>query len=559
MDITFCNMNGESFAVRELTEDRTVDFTRLAVTAEDLAAAGERITLNFSLPIRDTQGVCPPYSLDMPNPSMKLEWEYQTSTSQQKDVPCFTFFNLSQENVATVGLTCVHDDVKMNAKMDQMRCCYAFSVTVAIVPETTPFELLVSFSSKPWTQIRAVWRKIVLPEIPVFPDAAYEPVYCTWYAVHGAITNEYLDKNAELASSLGFRTFIVDDGWSYDEMKRVCPEKLAEGWYRDIGNWTVSANKLPDFKKHVEYAQSLGLKYLLWTAPFFAGVCSEEYKKAQNTDGDLVKNAGWSDVAFLAPDGKTAQNAVRLLANLMTDYGLDGLKIDFLDFVPSDVNQPYSRACQAYFTELSGALRQIRPDALLEFRQSYATPQMLEFGTQFRAGDVPFDYMENLKRLAQIRIMLGDNVPCHADPIYFHPGEKPENVARHFIAALAGVPMLSMDLAELTAEQTEIIRFWLGFYREHLETFKSGHWNVRYFMDTVSHITVEADWKAIVILTHPELVSCLAPQYAGKDLYLLNLSGAEISCADAAAYDCAGRPVSGNAAPLGGLLRIAPH
>ncbi len=164
--------------------------------------------------------------------------------------------------------------------------------------------------------------------------------------------------------------------------------------------------------------------------------------------------------------------------------------------------------------------------------------------------------MENLKRLAQIRVALGDNVPCHADPIYFHPAEKPENVARHFIAALAGVPMLSMDPADLTAKQTESIRFWLGFYREHLETFKSGHWEVHYFMDTVSYITTTKHSEAIAILTRPELISHLVQQFAGKDLYLLNLSGETLTYPSANTCDCCGNPVPGNPAPLGGLLHI---
>ncbi len=555
MKITFCNENGDAFAVREMPESTAVRFNRLPVAEQDLRTAGKKITFSFSLPIRDIQGVCPPFSLNMPSPSMKLEWDYVANTAQQKDTPCFSFFNLSQENAATVALTCVHDDVRMQVKMDQMRCCYAFTVTVAVVPETAPFELLLSRSPEHWTEVRTALREIVLPELPVFPEDAWQPVYCTWYAVHGALTNEYLDKNAELAAALGFRTFIVDDGWSYEEMKRVCPEKLAEGWYRDIGNWTVSEKKLPDFKKHVEYAQSLGLKYLLWTAPFFAGVCSEEYRLAKERDGKMVED--WSDVAFLLPDGAAARHAIDLLKNLMTDYGLDGLKVDFLDFVPPGVEKPYSQACRNYFAELSAAIRSVRPDALIEFRQSYATPQMLPFGTQFRACDVPFDYMENLKRLAQIRITLGDNVPCHADPIYFHPDEKPENVARHMIAALAGVPMLSMDLETLSPVQAEVIRFWLYFYQEHLNTFKSGHWSVHYFMDTVSHISVTGNGETIVILTRPELTEPLKKEYQdSKSLYLLNLSGSALTSPGAQAFGCNGEKLDGSAAPLGGLLRI---
>ena len=63
--------------------------------------------------------------------------------------------------------------------------------------------------------------------LPEFPEGAWEPVFCTWYAVHAAVTQDWVEKNAEVASRLGFRTLIIDDGWCFDVMKRVSPETIS--------------------------------------------------------------------------------------------------------------------------------------------------------------------------------------------------------------------------------------------------------------------------------------------------------------------------------------------
>lgn len=555
MQIEILNDRGELIAAREIGERRDVAFNRLTVTGDLLAQAGKRIGLRFRLPIIDMQGVWSWQHYGPDRPQMKLPWTIRTTSAQQSDIPYCALLRMDQTNAATIALTCVHDDAEITGKMDQMRCCYAWDVTVAVTPETEPFDLLLSFAEKRWDLLLRDWRELVLPDgPPEFPDAAFEPVYCTWYAAHAALTTEYLDRNAELAAELGFRTFIVDDGWSYDEMKRVCPEKMAEGWYRDIGNWTVSEKKLPDCRKHIEYAQSLGLKYLLWTAPFFAGICTNEYKAVKDEEKETEFCSDWGDVSILDPDGKAADHAVGLLKNLMTDLKLDGLKIDFLDAIPKDVSKPRSRACLRYFQKLADAIRSVKPDALLEFRQSYATPQMLPFGTQFRAGDVPFDFIQNLYRLAQIRLVVGDRVPCHADPIYFHPQEKPENAARHMIAALAGVPMLSMELSGLSAEHKRIIRFWLDFYKAHLGTLAMGRWDVIHTGDSLACLAAEGEKEVIAIVVAEGRERTLADTFTGKDVFLLNMTGNSLApVPGASVFDCFGGAAEGNAAPPAGM------
>ena len=553
MVVTLENAAGRLPDTMAMGEARDRDFNVLTIGKELLERSGGRLVMRFDLPIRDLHGswYCEAYR----GPGTGLAWNFQVRSAQQYGIPYWTGFNLQQRNTATVALSCCRDDVRIEGNMDQMRCVYHFTVTVAVVPETEPFQLLYSTAPKPWPELLAAWRKLVLPHgVPNFPDAAFLPVYCTWYAMHGAMTEAALDRNAELAADLGFGTFIVDDGWSYPEAKRACPETLAEGWYRDIGNWTVAEEKLPDFKKHVAYAQSLGLKYLLWAAPLFVGRASAEFQRAKSDWEREISLHEWDEVAVFDPESRGALQALRRLETLMRELELDGLKLDFLDFVPRSVDKPRGRSCERYFRKLTAALRAVKPDALIEFRQNYATPQMLEFATQFRAADVPFDFLSNFARLIQIRMMLGDGVPCHADPVFFHPEETAENVSHHMIAALAGVPMLSMELAALTDEQRAVIRNWLNFYRVNLAVFRSGHWTMRFDRGEPVFLAAETPEQAIVFVAQKHCLEEISADFAGRRLTALNLTGETLALPGGRACDCRGAATGGDAAPVGGRV-----
>jgi len=188
---------------------------------------------------------------------------------------------------------------------------------------------------------------------------------------------------------------------------------------------------------------------------------------------------------------------------------------------------------------------------LIEFRQRYSTPVMLDLATQFRAGDVPFDFIENIHRIAQIRIIMGDSVPVHADPVYWNNNETPENISRHMIASLAGVPMISMDLAALPESQLNIIRHWFDFYKKHLDTFRRGHWNIRYEADFLSNVSVETDYEKIVIFCSGGI-----PENVGKKLHLLNLSASSVLIKNATSFDCRGLKLPGDEVPCGGRLEL---
>lgn len=501
--------------------------------------------MRFSVPILDMHGYWVPESR---TPSTKIVWVIESKSAGQRAFPFIAFFNSRQINRLSAGLTNLTDDARILAKMNQEKCTYDITIEVALGKDSQDFELIIDQRPQVWTDSLADWRKALALPLPEFPEGAWEPVFCTWYAVHAAVTQEWVEKNAEVASRLGFRTLIIDDGWCFDVMKRVSPETIST-WYEMIGDWFLSEKKFPDFENHRKRVQAMGMKYLLWVAPFLIGAKSELYKQL----ADIVKPEYHEGCyTFDSSRKEAAKLLLGKMKHVIQDYGLDGLKVDFLDYIFPNMEEPRGEDTTHFIQELARTIREVKKDALIEFRQAYATPGMLAYGTQFRAGDVPFDFIDNFHRLAQIRISVGDGVPVHADPAYWHPQESPVNISRHMIASLAGVPMLSMDLLAISETEQKIIRHWLGFYQAHRETFNYGKWDVTYHQSGTAYAMVSNERESIIIL-HDSARIGEALAKAAKHVFVLNLSPDELPLAGAKTADYEGKASADGIIPLGGL------
>ena len=501
--------------------------------------------MRFSVPILDMHGYWVPESR---TPSTKIVWVIESKSAGQRAFPFIAFFNSRQINRLSAGLTNLTDDARILAKMNQEKCTYDITIEVALGKDSQDFELVIDQRPQVWTDSLADWRKALALPLPEFPEGAWEPVFCTWYAVHAAVTQDWVEKNAEVASRLGFRTLIIDDGWCFDVMKRVSPETIST-WYEMIGDWFLSEKKFPDFENHRKRVQAMGMKYLLWVAPFLIGAKSELYKQL----ADIVKPEYHEGCyTFDSSRKEAAKLLLGKMKHVIQDYGLDGLKVDFLDYIFPNMEEPRGEDTPHVSHELARTIREVQKDALIEFRQAYATPGMLAYGTQFRAGDVPFDFIDNFHRLAQIRISVGDGVPVHADPAYWHPQESPENISRHMIASLAGVPMLSMDLLAISETEQKIIRHWLGFYQAHRETFNYGKWDVTYHQSGTAYAMVSNERESIIIL-HDSARIGEALAKAAKHVFVLNLSPDELPLAGAKTADYEGKASADGIIPLGGL------
>ncbi len=528
-----------------ISQDTPIDSDHVAIAVPVPTDAPE-ITIALSIPIVDIQGYWTPQSR---TPDNKLPWRVRVEAAAQRDFPFLSFFNAAGKNRCSVALTNLEDDSVISAQMNQETACFDISARIHVTDATRPFSVIVDRRDVVWTEALAKWRDGLALPAGDYPDAAWNPVFCTWYAVHAAVTQEWVERNAAEAAKLGFGTFIIDDGWCFDVMKRVSPETIVS-WYEMIGDWQFSTKKFPDVRNHIRRVQQLGLKYLVWVAPFLIG---EKSDFRREHPGCMKRDYHEGCYEFDPSCRDEAALLLQKMAALMRDYPLDGLKVDFLDYVRPNVERPRGREVHAFIRKLSASIRQHKPDALIEFRQSYATPLMLPYGTQFRAGDVPFDFIDNFQRLCQIRIGVGDGVPVHADPAYWSKADLPENISRHMIAAFAGVPMLSMDLCRLNDTERAILRHWLGFYREHLGLFRAGKWHIRYGCSHVAWASVSNGAEQVIILQDDaRMAEALEGSAPGTITHLLNLSPATLQVRGAESFDFAGKPTGGAVVPLGG-------
>ena len=293
----------------------------------------------------------------------------------------------------------------------------------------------------------------------------------------------------------------------------------------------------------------MGLKYLLWVAPLMLGVGSRAF--AEHHGACFEKETEGYRMLDPANEAVCAE-IVRNMSDLVARYGLDGLKVDFLDDIPASIAGPRGEAMMRFMRQLAEAVRAIRPDALIEYRQRYAGPVVLPWATQFRAGDVPFDFLDNLRRIGQVRLCVGDRVPVHADPAFWHPDETPENIARHLICALAGVPMVSVDLAAMPESTRRMIRNWLAFYRRHINTFRAGAWTVNYVHTQLSSIVCRGANETVAVLQDAGDLDRALDQSGGK-VWVLNASCESLHGPFHQAFDHRHESVPSDAIPAAGL------
>ena len=488
---------------------------------------GQKVSVSFDVPVSDIQQIWRP---DYQQPFLERKWWMTANTSSMCDMPYMAFFNLAETNRLSFGAEALEWDCRISSKINQEKGVYAVTLTVAAdAPgKIRPFKVTIDRRSIVWTEALADWRNSLSYNKGRYPEAAWKPVYCTWYAVHAALTQDWVERTGEIAAKLGFGTFILDDGWSYDESKRVNPDSIRE-WYRDVGKWDgFSPKKFPDFKAHRERMRALGLKYLVWVSPYFIGTRSPTYARWRDRlsgqkpfEGNVL-----ADVA----DSEMMETVTEQLVRLLKDSDLDGLKIDFLDYIKPSVEKPRSGFGYGYVRNLMNRLKSVKPDGLFEFRQSYATPLTLELGTQFRAGDVPFEWLCNILRIAQIRLAVGDGVPVHADPIFWSQHETKDNIARHFMAAMAGVPMLSMDLEKLPTWQKDEVAKWMRIYSQRIESFqKKGRWNMVYRNGSLSYMTSILGEDALVLVVDSGAsLKSLDFALVGKRTIIMNLGYAPV-------------------------------
>ncbi|MEV4109798.1 glycoside hydrolase family 36 protein [Nonomuraea sp. NPDC049695] len=404
------------------------------------------------------------------------------------------------------------------------------------------------------------WRALHGPVADV-PEVARMPAYSTWYAMQQHVSAESVERQAGPAAELGCEAIIVDDGWHSDDRGRG---------YGYVGEWEPSPTSFPDISGHVAKVRGDGLAYLIWYALPFVGRHTALWDRVEPYTLAYKEHM---NAAIVDPRYPYVRDLVAgHLTRAVTEWGMDGLKIDFIDqFAVENPPPPGPEAdCETVNEGVRRLLAQLPRDCLVELRQPYVSPGLWPFATMVRASDCPLSPAHNRQRTVDLRLIAGP-LAVHADMLMWHPGERPARVATQLISVLFAVPQISVDLTSQTPEQAEVLRFWLGFFREHAEVLQRG--SFRPARPDLGYPQVTARSEDTVVTARYAPVPVEVP--ATGTLWLANgdassdvlLQVSDSGTARATIRDCRGRIVSESTfalrpgiaqvtVPEGGLLRL---
>ena len=298
------------------------------------------------------------------------------------------------------------------------------------------------------------------------PADASAPLYSAWYDFHQDVFDREIEAECAIASALGMRTLIVDDGWQTDNTGRG---------YDFCGDWEISKRRFPDMAAHVKKVHALGMKYMIWYSVPFVGVNSKACAKFK---GKFLREPKKRSAGVLDPRfPEVREYLAGIYEKALREWDFDGLKLDFIDSFSAEPGVP--EAVDTLMTDIARRLKAIKPEVLIEFRQSYIGPAIRKYGNMFRVGDCPGDMARNRSGIARLRLTSGTTA-VHADMLEWHPSDTAENAARFVLNSIFGTVQYSMMLRTLPKSHLEMLRHWIDFSRRHEQTLLHGsfrpHW-----------------------------------------------------------------------------------
>jgi len=535
-----------------------------------------------------------------PNP-IKLNWQYpainvhqrtgtshifkaagmgrpRTKCSAAQQAPVWSLFDYADNNRLSWAVSDAINTCELSTKhaeeTAELTCCIEFFIDP--LPPLTEYRMTVRFDQRDfkfWHALEGIsdwWA--AMPEYtpaPV-PDAAREPVYSTWYSYHLDITPESIEKECKRAKELGMHSVIVDDGWQTEVKHRG---------YAYCGDWEPAPGKFPDMKAHVDAVHKIGMKYLLWYSVPFVGVHTKAYEKFKTkflsgpgSIGD-GREREWFTLDPRFPDVR--EYLINIYESAMRDYGLDGFKLDFVDCFATheDTKDAFGDgrdiesvpdAADRLMSDIITRLRAIKPDVMIEFRQSYIGPAMRKYGNIFRVGDEPNNAAGNRVGSMLLRQLSG-NTAIHSDMVMWHGDDSVESAAMQLIHALYTVPQVSVRLAEIPDDHVAMIRRYLQFWTEHRDVLLDGKVRPSQPQHTYPNVYSETDTKVAAaayangFIQLPEIGDrvLLLANGTFDDRVVIELHGS-LGNRNVKIWSCTGEVVSDKVMQLGAGVRSLP-
>lgn len=417
--------------------------------------------------------------------SLMGDWSEVHQTNLSHFAPVVCFFDGQDRNCFTYALSEVGRDVVLLAGVHEENGDIHIDAIIYLddIETKGSYDLSYRFDFRSLAFNQTLngvsdWWDFILPDAPAkVPETANFPMYSTWYSYHQDMTDETLSKEYELASKLGMKAVIIDDGWQTADNNRG---------YGYCGDWNAEITKFPDFRAHVDKIHKFGMKCLLWySVPFvgeFSGVWQIFKDKILHYDGLL--HTGVLDPRYPS----VRSYLISVYENAMDEWGLDGFKLDFIDMFRNYEDTPkYNEemdfreiqdAVYCLMLDISRTLRAKNPELLLEFRQNYIGPQMRRFGNIFRVADCPLAPVTNRIGIADLKFISG-NTAVHSDMLMWQKEESPERVAVHLINCIFSTLQISVKLNTLTEEQLSVLKHYLDFAVTYKDILQHGNFTVK--------------------------------------------------------------------------------
>ncbi len=437
----------------------------------------------------------------------------------------------------------------------QVKCEAAFktflrrAIVTLFTEKTGPFstyEVLIRIDRTPLPFSQAIqatraWYDTLGYHSVTAPEAAFDPVYSTWYSYVQNVTQTDVPNECRLAAKLGMKTVILDDGWQKNDHPSL---------YGFTGDWKPYLPKFPDMAALVDEVHALGMRFMLWFAVPFVGEFAENYARFAGKYLNYVKG---SDCSVLDPRFPEVRRfIIDTYVEAMQKWHLDGFKLDFIDrfktngeVTPEMDFVSVEEATNVLLIDVMKALTAVKPDILLEFRQPYAGIVTQGFGNMFRVWDCPNDGFTNHVQTLNLRLLNGGGA-VHSDMIDISVNETVDSFAAQLIGVTFSVPQISFRLANLSPAHSTALQQFLTFWSAHRETLMHGELSVQNPELDFAYVSAAAADENIILNQSGQAV------YAetGKTTYCFNQSAQTAlpvvlsAAARVTVVDCLGKTLS---------------
>lgn len=430
------------------------------------------------------------------NKEIVPDWGPYESSCAMSLAPVYANLDYNDMNKQTFACSDGKNTVEMHAGLIEEKADLECIVNIKVDYPVSHYEVDIRIDrreiafDKVIDDVRAWWEGYEGYTPAEVPEAAYMPVYSTWYSFHQDIDTEGIVNQCRHFSKLGCKTVIVDDGWQTDNMLRG---------YAYCGDWRPVNSKVESMKTFVDAIHETGMKCMLWYSVPYVGAYTKAYEKFK--DKMLYRQSPDEAMTYIVDPRypEIREYLIGMYKQAVIEWGLDGFKLDFIDsFKQSEIVKEGMDYVSVYdavdrlLKDVIKTLKEIKPDILIEFRQSYMGPLMRTFGNMFRALDCPNDSWTNQMRVLALRLTSG-NTAVHSDMVMWNYNESAELAAFQLTRVLFSVPQISIKMELMGERQQKMVERYLELWNTYRETIMFGEMLYKGYSSNFPYVSARSE------------------------------------------------------------------